>query len=264
MVARNSKVKSSTPGEESRGRRKVSAETQTKTGRKSTVSTVSQTLGQFTMKKRRLEEGEEGRSSQASQCRMSPVKKMPKMTEDKAAVTMMTAAQLQPSTLSFSLSVDIPDFEDLWPLRQNTSGTQTSPRVAPLRRISIDSVEDELTLPALERVEVTKTPLLSEQGRQFSTETQTEFEQFLDRLGVEQGERETQTQGDEEDFLLFANNCTQTELERLFSPDRANTAETQTCLTAFQTQSLIQSVLAEVDTDTSHIETQTADLFMPM
>ena len=171
--------------------------------------------------------------------------------------------------------MDIPDLADLWPLRALTSGTQTSPRVprAPPRYISL---EEELELQRGS----CRPPLLADQGRQFSTETQTEFDIFLDSIGVlaagslesgteplETSSMETQTlQGEEEDFLLFSNNCTQTELERLFSRPAAASlsSETQTRLTGFHDQArtsntLLHSVLTPEDMYTN-IETQTCDL----
>lgn len=263
---------SSSPGR--LGRRKVEVETQTRDrgGRRRcpTVSSQVQTLGEFTVRaKRRLSPGSSppcSLASQASQCRLSPPKAA--RLEDKQT-------EAAPAHLSFSLSVDIPDLADLWPLRALTSGTQTSPRVprAPPRYISL---EEELQLQRAS----CRPPLLADQGRQFSTETQTEFDIFLDSIGVlaagsleaaaeplETSSMETQTlQGEEEDFLLFSNNCTQTELERLFSPPAAASlsSETQTRLTGFQdqartTNTLLHSVLTSEDMYTN-IETQTCDL----
>ena len=184
--------------------------------------------------------------------------------------------------LGFSLSVDIPDLEALWPLTQLTSGTQTSPRapqLPPARTLSIDSNQD----PA-EKVNNNNNnevgTSLADQGRQFSTETQTEFDLFLDSIGVlntsgnnssnsnnieaSTSSMETQTGqgGEEEDFLLFANNCTQTELERLFSPPApsAATNETQTRLTGFQEPAAAASTFLNTEDMYSHIETQTCDL----
>lgn len=246
---------------------KVSAETQTKDrlGKRKcpTVSSQVQTLGEFTLRAKRTREESTATplASQGSQCRLSPSKLS--TVEDK--VTQSTMATTP--HLSFSLSVDIPDLESLWPLRNLTSGTQTSPRVplAPLRSLSIDSDVE------LERVD-TRAPLLSQQSRQFSTETQTEFDLFLDSIGVlpnnasETTTMETQTGQEDEEFLLFANNWTQTELERLFSPpaNSSLSSETQTALTAFQecrenTSSLLHSVLNNEDMYTN-IETQTCDL----
>merc|ERR550517_841675 len=74
---------------------------------------------------------------------------------------------------------------------------------------------------------------------------------------------ETQTgQGEEEDFLLFAHNCTQTELERLFSPPApsASTSETQTRLTGFQEPAAVANTFLNTEDMYSHIETQTCDL----
>jgi hypothetical protein len=174
-------------------------------------------------------------------------------------------------SLGFSLSVDIPDLEALWPLTQLTSGTQTSPRAPqapPARTLSLDSDQD----PTEKAV-----PSLADQGRQFSTETQTEFDLFLDSIGVlnpdscrtttmeaSTSSMETQTgQDEEEDFLLFAHNCTQTELERLFSPGpapSASTSETQTRLTGFQEPTAVANTFLNSEDMYSHIETQTCDL----
>ena len=210
-----------------------------------------QTLGEFTLAKRRRLAPP--LSSQASQCSSPP----PRL-QDKVTTTTD-----QPS-LSFSLSVDIPDLEAcLWPLRNLTSGTQTSPRAAPLRSLSIDSEPDQLLEPV--HLQPAR-PLLGEQGRQYSTETQTEFDLFLDSIGVLGGglEQETQTgQGEEEELLLFAHNCTQTELERLFSPPAPSlSSETQTSLTGFQEErgAMVHSVLTQDQDMFTHIETQTCDL----
>ena len=69
-------------------------------------------------------------------------------------------------------------------------------------------------------------------------------------------------QGEEEDFLLFAHNCTQTELERLFSPPApsASTSETQTRLTGFQEPTAVANTFLNTEDMYSHIETQTCDL----
>ena len=180
-------------------------------------------------------------------------------------------------SLGFSLSVDIPDLEALWPLTQLTSGTQTSPRAPqapPARTLSLDSDQD-----SSEKTRNNIVTSLADQGRQFSTETQTEFDLFLDSIGVlnpDSGSRntnstmeastssmETQTgQGEEEDFLLFAHNCTQTELERLFSPPApsASTSETQTRLTGFQEPTAAANTFLNTEDMYSHIETQTCDL----
>merc|ERR1719357_1398487 len=139
--------------------------------------------------------------------------------------------------LNCHMAVDIPSWEELWPLRSSTSGTQTSPRAPktlPCRKMSLDSV-GELSLPGLEPVtdpalgssEPVAGPPLS-QTRQFSTETQTEldilfstdWEECVGTAGtgselpdVEKlltTEMETQTHEGEDNLLLFANNCTQT------------------------------------------------------
>lgn len=178
-------------------------------------------------------------------------------------------------SLGFSLSVDIPDLEALWPLTQLTSGTQTSPRAPqapPARTLSLDSDQD-----STEKAGSNIVTSLADQGRQFSTETQTEFDLFLDSIGVlnpdssrntntmeaSTSSMETQTgQGEEEDFLLFAHNCTQTELERLFSPPApsASTSETQTRLTGFQEPTAVANTFLNTEDMYSHIETQTCDL----
>jgi len=281
---------------------KVSAETQTKTGtgnkrRCPTVSSLVQTTGEFLVKSKRSRLEPELLASQGSQCRMSPAKKV--IEEERRTVTTMTStvSGLDTPGLNFSLSVDIPDFEDLWPLRINTNGTQTSPRVATFsRRFSVDSV-DSLPLPELEKIDdmadTPKAPPLSE-IRQFSTETQTELDILLDSADWSQGvtpmsplqdgfldmdkllttEMETQTH-EEENLLLCANNCTQTWpedilIKQLFghnAPSMVNngcSAETQTCLTGFQSQitglGVGQSVVGLSETILSHIETQTVDM----
>jgi hypothetical protein len=231
-----------------------------------------QTHGEFGVRARRTGQ-EPGIASQGSQCRLSPPKAA--RLEDKVTQSSASGGPASPH-LSFSLSVDIPDLECLWPLRNLTSGTQTSPRAAaPLRSLSLDSEEDGLGQDAGTR------PLLADQGRQYSTETQTEFDLFLDSIGVlptdsgletlpleapqplETSSMETQTGQGEEDFLLFTHNCTQTELERLFSPPAAaSSSETQTALTGFQeggrAGGSLQAVLGGQDTY-SNIETQTCD-----
>ena len=225
-------------------------------------------------------------SLQGSQCVLSPPKAA--RVEDKvgafitkrkcthAATLQVCQAVGDAPSLGFSLSVDIPDLEALWPLTQLTSGTQTSPRAPqapPARSLSLDSDQDSTEKQAGNNI-VTS---LADQGRQFSTETQTEFDLFLDSIGVLNPDStrssntmeasttsmETQTgQGEEEDFLLFAHNCTQTELERLFSPPApsASTSETQTRLTGFQEPTAVANTFLNTEDMYSHIETQTCDL----
>jgi len=302
--------KSCTPGQEAdplvspnRAKRgsKVSTETQTKSGKRKipTVSSHVQTLGEFSVKPKKIKM-ENMLSSQGSQCRMSPAKKV-----DQETVTTMTSNVVIPG-LGFSLSVDIPDFEDLWPLRLNTNWTQTSPRVASItRKISMDS---EDSLPELEKIinsqgEIvdTESKLIVEinnsysskhqdlsQIRQFSTETQTELDKYLDSwqdnsfnnslLDVEKlitTEMETQTHEDNDEVLLCANTCTQTGFEdddlikRLLfdKPYSLNnselpggcSAETQTCLTGFQNEQIVEVVGLQDNTVLTHIETQTVE-----
>lgn len=253
-----------------------------------------QTHGEFTVRAKRRR-GAALSSSTASQC--GPANPRAASLQDK--VTQVSKAMEEAadpaSSLTFSLSVDIPDLElCLWPLRNLTSGTQTSPRIAPpLRTLSLDSepglvVGEEVGVVGREGeevgVKVQHTPQLGDQGRQFSTETQTEFDLFLDSIGVpsrgveglggmeplEMTSMETQTQEAEQDFLLFANNCTQTELERLFSPPCSGSSllssETQTQLTGLQgaraQAGLVQSVLEHASQQDmyTNIETQTCDL----
>jgi len=222
----------------------VSAETQTKSGGRKRpskpykVSSQVQTMGEFTVKakKARTDPG----VAMGSQCRISPDKKVALLT-NKNTVTTMTSltSHTADQALSCNMSVDIPDFEDLWPLKCNTNGTQTSPRVAQFnRKLSLDSV-DELALPELENVSTGTDPTLPQleqsakpslgETRQFSTETQTELDIFLgssdwcDCVGTGSAgnelpdvekllttEMETQTHEGDENLLLFANNCTQT------------------------------------------------------
>jgi len=252
-------------------RKKQEAETQTKDQKRKclTVSSQVQTLGEFTVRaKRRLQETAD-LASQGSQCVLSPAKAA--RVEDKVCQAVGDAP-----SLGFSLSVDIPDLEALWPLTQLTSGTQTSPRAPqapPARTLSLDSDQDPT-----EKAGNNIVTSLADQGRQFSTETQTEFDLFLDSIGVLNPDSsrtntstmeasttsmETQTgQGEEEDFLLFAHNCTQTELERLFSPPApsASTSETQTRLTGFQEPTAVSNTFLNTEDMYSHIETQTCDL----
>merc|ERR1712037_286763 len=136
--------------------------------------------GEFTIRaKRRLQETAD-LASQGSQCVLSPPKAA--RVEDKVC----QAVGDTPS-LGFSLSVDIPDLEALWPLTQLTSGTQTSPRAPqapPARTLSLDSDQD-----STEKASSNLVTSLADQGRQFSTETQTEFDLFLDSIGVLNPER---------------------------------------------------------------------------
>jgi len=300
--------KSCTPGQESdplaspnRTKRgsKVSTETQTKSNKRKipTVSSHVQTMGEFSVKPKKSKM-DNMLSSQGSQCRMSPAKKV-----DQETVTTMTSNVVIPG-LSFSLSVDIPDFEDLWPLRLNTNWTQTSPRVPTFtRKLSLDS---EDSLPELEKivnsqtekivdvesqkiVEInnsysSKPPDLS-QIRQFSTETQTELDKYLDSwqensfnnsslLDVEKlltTEMETQTHEDNDEILLCANTCTQTGLllfdkpysvQNLEAPGGCS-AETQTCLTGFQNEHSVEANLQD-STVLTHIETQTVESVQEM
>ena len=154
---------------------------------------------------------------------------------------------------------------------------QTSPRMARLpHRISEDEDDeaDELRLPSLEPVggviNINKTKL--GETRQFSTETQTDLDIFLDNYDdVEKlltTEMETQTHEGEENLLLLANNYTQTgtedflsalmigsgaETERRqelelgantnpFKLDYVCSTETQTRLTGFQDQNLLLQI----------------------
>jgi len=263
----------------------VSTETQTKSGgRKRKVSSQVQTMGEFTVKakKARTDPG----IAMGSQCRISPDKKVP-MLRNKNTVTTMTS----------QVTIDIPVFEDLWPLRCNTNGTQTSPRVAQVsRKLSLDS-EDGMADPTLPQLEQAGKPTLGE-IRQFSTETQTELDIFLESSdwGVEcvgsaendlpdvekllTTEMETQTHEGEEN-LLFANNCTQTAgddfLSALLSGDQVRdsrqhnvtsfkleyvcSAETQTSLTGFQGHNLLTQVVGQGEVGNNHIETQTQEIF---
>jgi len=297
----------------------VSAETQTRSGsrkrpcRPYKVSSLVQTMGEFTVKakKARTDPG----VAMGSQCRISPAKKVP-VVSSKNTVTTMTSltSQVADQTLSCHMQVDIPDFEDLWPLKCNTNGTQTSPRVAQLgRKLSLDSVE-ELAMPVLENVSAVADPTLSQlehqqaakppplgQTRQFSTETQTELNIFLDSSDwgdcvgtgrtdnelpdVEKlltTEMETQTHEGDDDLLLFANNCTQTGGDDFLSAllggggrDNSVTpfkleyvcsAETQTSLTGFQGHNLLHQVMGQGEAGNNHIETQTQEMmdFMGM
>lgn len=273
-TSRQTRTSSSSPA---KSRWKVSAETQTRDRggkrRHNTVSSQVQTMGEFTMRAKRPREDNTATplSSQGSQCRLSPFKVA--RLEDKVTQSTMATPHL-----SFSLSVDIPDLEALWPLRNLTSGTQTSPRLPPVSHTNLCIDSDEELDVEHNQVDDQRAPLLSEANRQFSTETQTELNLFLDsiaytddNLGVlpntssETSSMETQTGSeDQDDFLLFANNWTQTELERLFSPPPSSSlsSETQTALTGFQeckSNLVLQSVLNAEDMY-NNIETQTCDL----
>eukprot|EP00092_Neocalanus_flemingeri_P039392 GFUD01042889.1.p1 GENE.GFUD01042889.1~~GFUD01042889.1.p1 ORF type:complete len:360 (-),score=145.95 GFUD01042889.1:317-1396(-) len=312
------------PGRWSDPHTAVSAETQTRPGGKKRpcrpckVSSLVQTMGEFTVKakKARTDPG----VAMGSQCRISPAKKVPGLST-KNTVTTMTSltsltSQTADQTLSCHMQVDIPDFDDLWQLRCNTNGTQTSPRVAQLsRKLSLDSVE-ELAMPGLEIVSVVADPTLSQmeetstkppalgETRQFSTETQTELDIFLDSsdwgdcVGTGQTdndlpdvekllttEMETQTHEGDEDLLLLANNCTQTGGDDFLSAllgvgggGRDNntvtpfkleyvcSAETQTSLTGFEGHNLLHQVMGQGQVGNNHIETQTQEMldFMGM
>ena len=267
----------------------VSTETQTKTGgrkRSYKVSSQVQTLGEFSVRAKRakMEEDQE-MSTTETQCRMSPAKKI---KIDLCSVTTMTNMS---NVLDLDLGppVNVPEADYLWPLRCHTNGTQTSPRMAQLpRQLSDDDDDDDeddknnsdvddLGLPTLETVDVVNAcskPKLGE-IRQFSTETQTELDIFLDNYDDVENllttEMETQTHEDDENLLLFANNYTQTGTEDFLSaliiggdtdtdrrqhhpdpsiPTNSNpfkmdyvcSAETQTRLTGFQEPSLLLQI----------------------
>jgi len=288
----------------------VSAETQTKSGgrkRSYKVSSQVQTMGEFTVKakKARTDPG----IAMGSQCRISPDKKVP-ILPIKTTVTTMTSmtSHTTDQALNCHMTVDIPDFEDLWQLKSNTNGTQTSPRVAQIsRKLSLDSV-DELAIPELESVSIGTDPTLPQleqpakpplgETRQFSTETQTELDIFLDSsdwvecVGTGSAdndlpdvekllttEMETQTHEDDEDLLLFANNCTQTAGDDFLSAllgggngvresstvasfklEYVCSAETQTSLTGFQGHNLLTQVIGQGEVGNNHIETQTQEI----
>jgi len=289
----------------------VSAETQTKgSGRKrsympSKVSSQVQTMGEFTVKakKARTDPG----IAMGSQCRISPEKKV-KAQKKNTVTTMTMTSHIADQALNCHMTIDIPDFEYLWPLRCNTNGTQTSPRVPQIsRRLSMDS-DDGMAIPELENVAADPTlPQLEQSGkpplgeiRQFSTETQTELDIFLDTSDwgsdcvvtgsagndlpdVEKlltTEMETQTHEGEEN-LLFANNCTQTagddflssllcggevresstsNLVTPFKLEYVCSAETQTSLTGFQGHNLLTQVVGQGEVGNNHIETQTQEI----
>jgi len=251
---------------------RVNTETQTKANGKrklaaSTVSSQVQTTGEFTVRPKRSRiEPRLDLANQGSQCKMSPMKTF--LEDDRKTVTTNTITMGCESVANFSLSVDIPDFEYLWPLRINTNGTQTSPRVNFERKLSIDSV-DSLPIPELEKIvdisseNMSKFPL--SEVRQFSTETQTELDTFLNSSDwsrdIVLGEMETQTY-EEENLMLCANNCTQTwpedrDFQQLLCQ---NVAETQTSLTGFHGHNIsLGGGEMSTDTELSHIETQTVD-----
>ena len=257
----------------------VTAHTQTKTRKRSwqpyKVSSHVQTLGEFSVraKKARIETELE-MSTTETQCRMSPAKKL---KTDLCSVTTMTnmtnVLDMGPSP-GHVTSVDDTDY--LWPLRCHTNGTQTSPRIAecPLKypddSDSDNDKDDDLIIPELEPITPTinMKPKLGE-IRQFSTEmqTQTELDLFLDNYDdvdrLLTTEMETQTHDDDDNLLLFANNCTQTGTEDFLSaliigsdsrtvPTQSNSnpfkldfvcsAETQTRLTGFQEQNLLLQI----------------------
>ena len=131
-----------------------------------------------------------------------------------------------------------------------------------------DSDIEDLGLPGLEPV-TSHTKAKFGETRQFSTETQTELDIFLDNYeDVERlltTEMETQTHDGEENLLLFANNYTQTGTEDFLSalmiggdsessssghqhtnPFKMDyiscSGETQTRLTGFQEQNLLLQI----------------------
>ena len=245
----------------------VTAETQTRTGNRKRpwrpykVSSQVQTLGEFTVKAKRSRHEDHVMTTE-TQCRMSPTKKM----KTETTMTNMTSV----------LETCHVDTDLLWPLRCHTNGTQTSPRIARMPTKSHldnddDSDVEDLGLPSLESVPSHSKPKFGE-IRQFSTETQTELDIFLDNYeDVERlltTEMETQTHEGEENLLLLANNYTQTGTEDFLSAlmiggDTDETsdvghsshnnnpfkmdyiscsAETQTRLTGFQEQSLLLQI----------------------
>ena len=208
----------------------VTAETQTKPGSrkrawrpdKVKVSSQVQTTGEYTVRSKISRLDSQPHSSQTNtetQCRMSPAKNT---AGDSCSVTTMTNM----CNVLELCQVDIPDCDYLWPLRCNTNGTQTSPRVSSLvTEMEDEKEEDEgLTMPGLETMEMMSKPKLGE-TRQFSTETQTELDIFLDNYdeGLTDVEKlltteiQTQTHEDDDSLLLFANNYTQTGTEDFLS-----------------------------------------------
>ena len=210
----------------------VTTETQTKPGsrkrvwRPDKVSSLVQTTGEFTVRPKvsRLS-CEPAQTHTETQCKMSPDKKL---KGDSCSVTTMTNM----CNVLDLCQVDIPDCDYLWPLRCNTNGTQTSPRVSRLvSQISDDTTdkeeeeeEEELTMPGLETVEMMSKTKLGE-TRQFSTETQTDLDIFLENYdsGLTDVEKlltteiQTQTHEDDDSLLLFASNYTQTGTEDFLS-----------------------------------------------
>ena len=256
---------------------RVTTETQTRSRKRALrpdkVSSQVQTLGEFSVRAKRAKIEEEGMvSTTETQC--SPAKRM---KTDLCSVTTMTSLS-DVLELSYVSEVSgVQDTDYLWPLRCHTNGTQTSPRMARLpRRISEDEDDeaDELSLPSLEPVggsiNINKTKL--GETRQFSTETQTDLDIFLDNYDdVEKlltTEMETQTHEGDENLLLLANNYTQTGTEDFLSAlmigsggeserrqelelgtntnpfklDYVCSAETQTRLTGFQDQNLLLQI----------------------
>jgi len=296
------------------GNTAVSAETQTKAGGRkrscmpSKVSSQVQTMGEFTVKakKARTDPG----IAMGSQCRISPEKKVQAHTKNTVTTMTSMTSHTADQAMNCHMTIDIPHFEYLWPLRCNTNGTQTSPRVAQItRKLSLDS-DDGMAIPELENVATGTDPTLPQleqpgkpplgEIRQFSTETQTELDIFLDSSdwGTEcvgtgrddnelpdvekllTTEMETQTHEGEEN-LLFANNCTQTAGDDFLSAllsggeireSRNNntvtpfkleyvcSAETQTSLTGFQGHNLLTQVVGQGEVGNNHIETQTQEI----
>ena len=293
--------------------KRASAETQTRAGsgrkRCYKVSSQVQTLGEFSVRAKKARLEEETMSTTETQCRMSPEKRV------RASVTTMTsvAEVLDLCRVEVPGSVADQEGDYLWPLRSHTSGTQTSPRIPRLpSKLSEEEDEDndgvttdvgDLQLPSLETVETCTSKTKFGETRQFSTETQTELDIFLDNYeDVERlltTEMETQTHEDDENLLLLANNYTQTGTEDFLSaliiggdsdadaeveqravgvagPSLASnpfkleyvcSAETQTRLTAFQEPSLLlQMDSGQVMINNTETQTQDAEIvdFMEM
>ena len=257
------------------GGKRVTSETQTQRTRKRSlwpdkVSSQVQTLGEFSVRAKRARLEEEGRvSTTETQC--SPTKRM---KTDLCSVTTMTSLTdvLDLDDLDVTeVQAGVQDTDYLWPLRCHTNGTQTSPRMARMpRRISEDEEEDQLRLPSLEPVVSSFNKTKLGEIRQFSTETQTDLDIFLDNYDdVEKlltTEMETQTHEGEENLLLLANNYTQTGTEDFLSAlmiggegerrqeqelsvntnpfklDYVCSTETQTRLTGFHDQNLLLQI----------------------
>ena len=262
----------------------VTAETQTRTGnrkrgwRPCKVSSQVQTLGEFSVRAKKPRD--DLMLTTETQCRMSPAKKMKIDAGSITTMTTMTSINtgLEQCYVDVDQSLQCDENKLLWPLKSHTNGTQTSPRIAriPIKTLpddEDDSEADDLGLPGLESVSVgcDSKPKFGE-IRQFSTETQTELDIFLDNYGdVERlltTEMETQTHDGDDNLLLFANNYTQTGTEDFLSAlmiggDTGDTgdhrtaqinnnpfkldylscsAETQTRLTGFQEQSLLLQI----------------------